>query len=1478
MLILINIAYLLFLTPQVQTKVIHAISKIIEKRTNHTIKISAVDFSLKGKLILKDIVLIKETDTLASIHEITSDIGYKKSSYKNKKIHLEYVHFAGLKANIRTQKNGKTNFQELFDKFSSNSPNDGWDLTISSFGLSKSTIQYINDYAEKPESIFDYRYAKIDNLKFEISNFFTENGKLFLNLENLQFTSNINFSLNNLNTQIYIGENSMSLNNFSLRTNKTTLNANFLELTYQSYDDFSDFFKQVKINASIGDSRILLNDLSNIIPDLKGNFNKFRFEGAFTGTLSDFKAKNFKFKFAKDTYLEGDFNISGLPNIYETFMLVDLKELTTVASDIEAIQIKPFKSGKTIKLPKQAHQLGNIAYKGNITGFYSDIVAYGKLTTNAGQINSDILINNDTLNLTTNISGKVQLIDFDLGEVLDRKSIVGKTTLNLDIKTHISQNKTDSHLNGNISSLHLYNYTYHNIDVKGDVSPDKFIGKLNINDTNLKLEFDGNITNSDTNSIFKFNLDVAYADLYKTHILEFDTLGILKGKINSNFIGSSIDDFTGAIAISDLNYKNSRRTLTEKSSILKFEKNKKNRKIDFISDYAQISVDGTFSSKTILGSLRHIAEKGTPALAQLINATPSQSDELSFTIEINNANSYAQAFYPKLAISDTIKFSGYLDSKSQIISLSTTIDSIQYKNTNIKNIELSLSSNDKFIELRTVGSSVYNGDKYQVDLNTKLMNDSIKLSVSSENNIFQKNNLIGYGTIEIKDSLPFADISFNPIMLSMADTTWRLSQLHLNTSTKSLEIKNFKLENNEESINIQGIIGQEVDSLHIGLQRVNLNTFNKYIPKKRYFLNGHASGYAIVTNFFEDILVYSDLYINNLKLNKDVIGNVSLKSNWEDKNKRFYVELNNQRGRLENIDITGYYYLNNKMLDLYAKINNLDLAPLDNIFGESVQDLHGLGSANLYINGTLDKPLINGKLDIINTSFKISYLNTAYTFKGIFDIVNNTFTFDKREIFAESKDNSKGFGYISGNFSIPDFRNFNYDLLLETDRIATFQTGHLDNDIFYGNIYYKGLLKLYGDKESTNIELEGQTAKDTRIFIPYEDSEGAVETKFLEFVSNKKTVSIKTDKKDIDLSNISLSANIEVTPDAEVQLILDEKIGDIIKAKGSGDLRMVIDKTGSFKMYGDLTIEKGDYLFTFSNIINKKLDIESGSTITWAGDPVDANIDLVAIYRLKTSLGPLDELVSGLDSTTTSKRANVECHLKMTNKLMTPELEFEIVMPNTDERYREILESLSTEVKTNQFFYLLVLNSFYFDPSMTQALTSNNSKIAKLTGTEWLSNQISRWISQNITQLANIDFGLNYQLGDEISADELQIALSSQINERINVNLNGQTSLRRSDETQDQGDVPLMGDVSVEVKITKNGKLKVKGFTRMEDDPFTGNTNKQGIGMFYREDFNQLSDLFNSDKEKNKKSQNDTLQNNSIKREEDIELENEKID
>ena len=140
-------------------------------------------------------------------------------------------------------------------------------------------------------------------------------------------------------------------------------------------------------------------------------------------------------------------------------------------------------------------------------------------------------------------------------------------------------------------------------------------------------------------------------------------------------------------------------------------------------------------------------------------------------------------------------------------------------------------------------------------------------------------------------------------------------------------------------------------------------------------------------------------------------------------------------------------------------------------------------------------------------------------------------------------------------------------------------------------------------------------------FLEYSDE--ALEYDFLTFINRGMPSGVKLKKPIITQSNLEMRFNVEITPEAKAQLIFNSKVGDVIRSQGSGNMQIGIDNKSNISLFGEYTVEQGDYLFTLQNVINKKFEIQQGGTIQWTGDPVNATIDLNAIYRLKASLSEL---------------------------------------------------------------------------------------------------------------------------------------------------------------------------------------------------------------------------------------------------------------
>jgi hypothetical protein len=542
--------------------------------------------------------------------------------------------------------------------------------------------------------------------------------------------------------------------------------------------------------------------------------------------------------------------------------------------------------------------------------------------------------------------------------------------------------------------------------------------------------------------------------------------------------------------------------------------------------------------------------------------------------------------------------------------------------------------------------------------------------------------------------------------------------------------------------------------------------------------------------------------------------------------------------------VEGYFYPENKKnyLDLKAHFDNFNVEILNPYLSAFASDFEGKAFGDINLSGRFDSLDLQGSLKILRGRMKIDYLNSSYTFTDNILFKGNTINFDSLRLF----DSYGNLGLCNGYIKHQSFQNFQYDISVQLNKLLCLNTNSNTTEMFYGRAFASGLAKIYGKDDLVNISVDVRTDKGTALYIPIDYSGEVYENDYIKFVSLDTTESLSLTEDKTDLSGVAMEMIIDVTPDAEVQIIFDPKVGDIIKGRGNGNISIDVTKEGDYSMLGDYTISSGDYLFTLEGIINKKFEVVPGGTIVWTGDMYDANIDIKAIYPLRTRLY---DLVMHIDSSDVYKKSiPVNVVLGMKNSLFNPEISFDIELPNSEEQAINLMESmLSTEQEMNrQVFSLMVLNSFM--PTQQNSYENPIASGMGVSTTEMLSNQLSNWLSQ----ISNdFDIGVNYRPGDEITNDQLELALSTQLfNERITIDGNvgvGGNNISQQEE-ENTGDV--IGDVEVEYKISN--RLRIKAYNRSNAiDPLTQRAPySQGVGIFYRREFDNLKDLFRKQSKK----------------------------
>ena len=317
-------------------------------------------------------------------------------------------------------------------------------------------------------------------------------------------------------------------------------------------------------------------------------------------------------------------------------------------------------------------------------------------------------------------------------------------------------------------------------------------------------------------------------------------------------------------------------------------------------------------------------------------------------------------------------------------------------------------------------------------------------------------------------------------------------------------------------------------------------------------------------------------------------------------------------------------------------------------------------------------------------------------------------------------------------------------------------------------------------------------------------------------------------------SQMNITLALDVRPDAEVEL---EVAGNTVKGRGAGALNLQINpKANIFEIYGDYTIAEGSFMLSLQQIINKRFTIESGSSIQWTGSPMNAMLDIDAVYKVKASLQPLLQGTADLGG---DRSVPVECVIHLGERLSNPAVTFDVHVPGTDPETQTVIANALTTPETvdTQFAYLLLFNSFMGENSSSSS--NIGTSVSAATGLEFVSNMVSNLLSND-----DYNIVIRYRPKSELTSDEVDFGLSkSLINNRLFVEVEG-NYLIDNKQAVNSSMSNFMGEAYITYLIDRAGTLKAKAFTQTIDR-FDENQGLQetGIGVYFKEDFNNLRDL-----------------------------------
>ena len=1290
----------------------------------------------------------------------------------------------------------------------------------------KDMVFFISKYEQDSVSNLEFFLEKLSNKEpSSLDSMFIQ--KLSFSVSKINFQNKIEkFNFNDIYLDCdsfnFSKENGLNVKKIIFRTGESIINSSFNSNASTKLQNDS-----VKWSFDISQGKINFSDFSFL-----NNFNDkfFIFSGKIKETELDFL-----FDFEKLEYENSFLKAKGFYEKNTKNILVEIFD-----SFIKNNDLISFLNNKD-SIPKSFLDLGDIVYTGKNVLFNKN-----KNLSIDGKINSEHGFSHFNLNFSlsdtifnSSYEGSLILKDFNIGSYLKNKKfgIVNCQTLingvgfNDNFSTNIDLNDGDIYFN---------NYNYKNISLKGDISSNQFKGDFLINDKNCKIKFSGLVDFSNKNPFFDFSAKFNGVNFKKINFPLNPSIRKFSGEFLANFTGIKLDDINGSIYAKKISYYNEGRYKSNYFN-LNFKNSPSTKLIILKSDLGTASLSGDF----IFSDLQSDYKKSVLSFLENNNVNYNYEYNLELDIDIRKTFFFTDLFLEKFSLGDCV-FKIKKTKQNNHLVANGSLEKVTFKDNYFNKIKLNFDS-ESYNDF-TFLSENFTNLKRNILIDTLIFNSNnkseeivYKLNLKNINNnddfdaIFKGNISKGIKNI----------ISFDSSFINLPGNLWELSSNSFITVSdfKNIDFSNFIFSSNDQSIEVSGGIYNSL-KLYFDLKDVDLESVNYFRRSNASKLSGLVNGTIWYSSIKKPIGGY--FKINNFSLNDVLLGDLIL--NAQSNEKRKYLALNGYVKpfkKPKTIELNGTVSLDSKKnMNMFLEFDGQDCNLL-NPFLNSISGTKGgiYGKANFY--GPHDNYFIDGELYVKNLSFKVPYLNTSYYLKDDYKIIcKKDSIFLDTVNFYDKRYNTNGV-FVANAIHSNALKKMYYNIFIKSDNLYCLNTKIENNNVYYGDVFADGNISIYGQPNDVYFNINMETKKGTKFNIPLSSATEISDENNLEIFNSSDLIKLnQTENKKVlnKKNNFKMDFNLNLNSNAQVQIIYDDKIGDIIKGSGVGDLKLEIDQNGKFNIYGDVLVNEGEYLYTMQNVFNKNFKIEKGGALYWDGDPYNISIDFAAFYELKTSLNLLDS-----DYNTTTK-VPVFCKMHMTKNLLNPSVDFLIEIPSASDVALTKLYQLtdSEEKKLQQFLFLIGANSFLIQESTENYLNSSLTT----TGTELLSNQISNWLSQ-ITD--DFDLGFKWTPGstDSLTTDEIQLALSMKLlNDKLTIN--GNASNPSTPQAQDNTD--LVGELDVQYELTNN--LKLTAFSRTDEyDPISGDEFRyeQGVSIFFEKEFDRFFDIFRKKKKKKKK-------------------------
>ncbi|MCF0168361.1 MAG: translocation/assembly module TamB domain-containing protein, partial [Bacteroidales bacterium] len=986
----------------------------------------------------------------------------------------------------------------------------------------------------------------------------------------------------------------------------------------ENFEALRNFTTEVPLDIEMDQCLFDFRTLHYFSPKVDKLKLQLNLDGNLAGTVDNCSTKGFRVASGtKKTWLDMDFHLIGLPNARQTMATVDVRDSRITTEDlaliISQVAAPKFKPASVSRLaPDEVFK-----FTGSLNGLFQDFVAYGALNSGIGKANVDIICRS-AAKKDYEIIGGMRATDFNLGELLQSK-LFGKLDCNASISSYISKNKAKTQLtieDVNIARIGINNYDYSSISATGTLDYDDFEGKVVCSDPNLKFMLQGILSlGKRDKGLYQFNMALGYADL---HALNLDSreLSELQFQADANFARRD-GTLLGKVDLRQVKGRNASGHFDIGEIKVHSSSDNSLYRINLNSSFINGRYAGSGNilnlipdAKSALFSnrLENVLKDGGKSLQKYsgnyysldfkVLDVASIATFLEKDIHIQNGSSIEIDLDPQGNLKGAVRSPLMALGNNYIQNLAIDIDAPR---------DLPLSAVIKTETLQS-GDIISHGGKIEVTADTNKAD--VILSMDEVENEISAGGKINFN-LRFPERRPGEGLRFLADMgesrFDINSTIWNFYKGSIGYSKEGIAVSDIGIFSTSQTLKLDGIISKsESDTLHLQMHDFDAAIANVFVGEK-LDMQGRITGSADLPAVLAKGGLLADFNVSDMSVAGSKMGNLKFSSLWDEELNHIKLLARSDLEGKRPLDVSGWLDPADNTIHGNARIDSLDMGFIDPFLHGILYGISGSISADLKVDGKLDDMKITSKECTLNDfGVTIDYTKVHYTFNGPFSVSEKGVTLNR----VDASDDYGNTGIATGGVTWNNFKDIRMDTRVNVRNILALNTEEADNEVFYGKAFATGRVRLAGPFKDLTLYIDATTGDGTVINIPL-SSKSSDQNPILVFINPERPKltaldSLRFAKRQISSNRetesfFNVNLNINATTDAEIQLLIDKDVDNILKARGTGPINIVVDHH-NFEIKGDYGVEQGSYKLALLGIVSRDFTINPGGSINFVGD------------------------------------------------------------------------------------------------------------------------------------------------------------------------------------------------------------------------------------------------------------------------------------